>query len=112
MRRSWLVGLAFGVLAACGFEGVDPSQSHETLVSQYGGRVVISEADPNFRRFELPEAQGECAQDVDCSSAGCSAEVCTTSKQAPEVWTTCDATHPGTEFYCGCVAARCRWYKP
>lgn len=111
MNRAWLAGLGLWVVAGCGFEGTDPNATHETLVSKYGGKVVISEADPNFRRFELPEEEGECAEDVDCSSAGCSAEVCTTSQAAPEIYTTCSEEHPGKNFYCGCVESRCRWYQ-
>ena len=106
-----VLGLLVSV-AGCGFDGTSPTAPHGTRVSKLGDTVVISESDPNFRRYELPESAGECAMDVDCSSAGCSAEVCTTSKEAPQIFTTCSEEHPGTNFYCGCVATRCRWYVP
>lgn len=111
VRRGWI--LLFCLAAGCGdFSGGSPNdRSAETRVSKFGGATVISESDPNFRRYELPEDEGECEEDEACSSAGCSAEVCTTAKQAWETMTYCDATHPGENFNCGCLERRCRWQK-
>lgn len=112
VRIGWIV-VGVCLLAGCGgFSGGSPNDKKAgTRVSRIGSATVISESDPNFRRFELPEAESECNTDEGCSSAGCSGEVCTTSKQASEIMTYCDETYPGEYFYCGCLETRCRWQK-
>lgn len=54
----------------------------------------------------------QCATDNDCSAAGCSGQICTTSRAAPGVVTTCE----WREEYgclqltnCGCVDGTCAW---
>jgi eight-cysteine-cluster-containing protein len=98
----------------CGFEGQAPGAPRPqkpTRVVTVGKALVISKSDPNYSRFELPEEEGECAKDVDCSAAGCSGEVCTTSKNAIDIYTTCSEVHPGRAFFCGCLDTRCQWQK-
>ncbi len=107
-----LVWVAISTGWSCGMEGRDPSDdSGETMQTILADERVISEADPNFRRFELPEEEGECAMAQDCVPAGCSAEVCTTVSEAPELYTYCAEKHPGTQYYCTCLATRCRWVE-
>lgn len=109
-RLPWFFGaaLAIGMLACGGFEGNPPGQG-PTTVSKLGNSRVISEGDPRFRQFEMPEEEGECEVAEDCSSAGCSGEVCTTAKLALETTTYCAEEHPGEDFSCECVKTRCRW---
>ena len=117
MGRRWLAA-GFAVLlgggSGCGFEGVnpnDPQPNEPTRVSKVGGALVISRDDPNYSKFEAPEEEGECAQETDCSSAGCSAEVCTTNKAAYDMYTQCVEVHPGRAFYCTCLESRCQWQQ-
>jgi hypothetical protein len=111
-QRWRLAAVAVFFLTACGgFEGTSPDEKVPTRVTKLGESRVISESDPNFRKYEMPEKEGECAQAEDCSSAGCSAEVCTTTKQALETMTYCSEEHPGEDFYCTCVQSRCRWQQ-
>lgn len=114
-RANRLRGLALAavLVSGCGdFAGAGPGDGASTRVTKWRGATVISETDPHYRRFELPEAEGECVQDDDCNPSGCSGEVCTTTAAAWDTLTTCDATHPGKQFYCGCLASRCRWHEP
>ena len=54
----------------------------------------------------------QCAIDNDCAAAGCSGQICTTSRAAPGIITTCE----WREEYdclrltsCGCVNGTCAW---
>ncbi len=99
--------------AGCGaFEGKTPDGSEPTSVREVDGRWVINEGDYDFSVFELPEEEGECAEAVDCAAAGCAAEVCTSSKEAYGLFTSCSEKHPGKDFECGCIRSRCRWMLP
>jgi eight-cysteine-cluster-containing protein len=98
------------VMSACGsMDGVAPGSRLPTSILEYHDTYVVSHSDPNHDRFELPEAPGECSQEMDCSTAGCAGEVCTAAANALDVVTTCDEIHPGQHFSCGCVNTRCRW---
>lgn len=61
-------------------------------------------------RLEQPQAAGECSSDADCVRAGCSSEICTTTKAAADLMTTCEVL-PCFEVVdaCGCVEGECRW---
>jgi hypothetical protein len=41
-------------------------------------------------RLEMPEAPAECKTDADCGTGGCGKEVCTTTKGAADMNTTCE----------------------
>jgi eight-cysteine-cluster-containing protein len=97
------------LLAACGFDGEPAGSSKETSRMLHGNIYLVAESDEYWAQFEEPESPGECAGDVDCSAAGCSAEVCTTAHASPDVVTVCAERHPGKQFYCGCIETRCRW---
>ncbi len=61
-------------------------------------------------RLESPESPNECAADADCASAGCGKEVCTTSKAAAELVSTCeDKPCFHVVEACGCRAGACTW---
>lgn len=107
-----LVAGAWG--CGMGFDGVDPHSDQPTMLrpAPAGDVYVISEADANFYFYEAPEQAGECSEDVDCATGGCSAEVCTTARVASEIQTACNERHPGEDLNCGCYRTRCRWTKP
>ncbi|MEM7813884.1 MAG: eight-cysteine-cluster domain-containing protein [Candidatus Aenigmatarchaeota archaeon] len=57
-------------------------------------------------------AGGECLVDADCSTGGCSGQICATAAEAPKIMTTCE----WREEYgclrlttCGCVDGVCAW---
>ena len=61
-------------------------------------------------RVEKPQKEGECKTDADCAKAGCSSEVCTTSKAAKNVMSACDArTCYQVLDTCGCNEGQCTW---
>ena len=61
-------------------------------------------------RVELPEADGECKADADCTRAGCSAELCVTQASAADRSSTCEVLPCFNVLEaCGCVAGRCQW---
>lgn len=61
-------------------------------------------------RVELPEAGGECTTDADCAKAGCSGEVCTTTRAAAELVTSCEReTCFDVLDTCRCQAGTCGW---
>lgn len=55
---------------------------------------------------------GECLQDKDCRTAGCSGQICTTAARAGGMFTTCEMKSY-YECYaktsCGCVSGTCMW---
>lgn len=53
---------------------------------------------------------GDCRKDADCSTGGCSGELCTSEK---DLVTTCEELNnaPDIETYsCGCIVDTCGWY--
>lgn len=61
-------------------------------------------------RVELPEADGECQADADCTRAGCSAELCVTRAAAADRSSTCEVLPCFNVLEaCGCVTGRCQW---
>ena len=61
-------------------------------------------------RVELPEEDGECETDEDCTRAGCGQEVCTTVAAAEDLMSSCEM-RPCFEILdtCGCNEGRCTW---
>jgi len=61
-------------------------------------------------RVEGPQEEGECSGDADCSSTGCSKEMCVTAAEAPDMMTTCEAL-PCFQILdtCGCREGVCAW---
>lgn len=61
-------------------------------------------------RVEGPERPQECSSDADCTTAGCSSEVCLPRAAAAQVQTTCEVLPCfmalGT---CGCHEQQCTW---
>ncbi|MDI6721157.1 MAG: eight-cysteine-cluster domain-containing protein, partial [Candidatus Aenigmarchaeota archaeon] len=54
----------------------------------------------------------ECASDTDCTPAGCSSQICTTSAKAPSVITTCEMREEYAclrQTSCSCIEGRCAW---
>ena len=62
----------------------------------------------------LQTANLGCSTDDDCSTGGCSGQVCTTAELAPSVVTTCEYRN---EYAClglagcGCINSQCQWDK-
>lgn len=63
-------------------------------------------------RIEGPTTSGECTTDADCTTTGCSAEVCLPAAKAGDVMTTCEI-HPcfATLDTCGCHTGVCSWTR-
>lgn len=62
--------------------------------------------DPADPVMELPELEGECAQDTDCVVSGCQNEICSTVRVA----SVCSPA-PLLCAECGCIGQVCRWLK-
>ena len=61
-------------------------------------------------RVEGPEQDGECDDDDDCATAGCSGEVCATTEAVAGLMTTCEVRPCFAALdSCGCVEGRCSW---
>jgi len=62
-------------------------------------------------RVEGSDKEGECSADADCVAAGCSKELCISTKEAESgVMSTCEMRPCFTVLEtCGCDAGRCRW---
>lgn len=61
-------------------------------------------------RVEMPQADGECTTDADCTRAGCGAEVCTAVASAEGLMSTCeDRICFHVLDACGCHEGRCTW---
>ena len=68
-----------------------------------------------FRRAEIsPKADKECQRDPDCSTGGCSGEICGPEEKAKGLITIC-VYKPGYECLkltkCRCVQGKCQWQK-
>jgi eight-cysteine-cluster-containing protein len=54
----------------------------------------------------------ECVTDSDCTVAGCSGQLCTTTEKAADTITTCEYREEFsciTKTNCGCVQGKCGW---
>ena len=61
-------------------------------------------------RVEGPQQAGECSTDAECSTGGCSGEVCATSKAVAELMTSCDRKRCFDVLdRCGCNEGECTW---
>lgn len=68
-----------------------------------------------FRRAEItPELKAECIQDQDCSTGGCSGEICGPKEKVKDIVTIC-VYLPESECLkkssCKCINGRCQWEK-
>lgn len=78
--------------------------------------AMVDDLDPQacyasvLARVEGEEAAGECAEDADCGTGGCSGEVCVAADKAREQAGACDV-HPcfAALDVCTCQETRCRW---
>lgn len=56
--------------------------------------------------------QAECSSDSECSTAGCSGQICTTKEKANDIITTCEykAEYDCYKLTsCGCANGKCNW---
>lgn len=72
------------------------------------------QAEPPNHPIQPYENATDCASASDCGVGGCSGQVCTTAKEAPNAITTCEYR----EEYgclkltsCGCANGKCMWQQ-
>lgn len=68
---------------------------------------VYGEGSEGHQRYERPERDGECSDDLDCVEGGCGNH-CVSIEAEPFEGTCLYASHLDYAR-CGCVASRCRW---
>ena len=94
-RLFWVAALA-AVLFIVACESIDDTDTGTDIV-------------PAEDEIEL---EAECVSDMDCAIAGCSAQLCVTAQEAPEILTTCEyrEEYGCFEFTtCGCNEGKCGW---
>ena len=65
----------------------------------------------NEKKATTPENAVECTQDSNCTTAGCSSQLCVQSQKASGAITSCDYNpeYAHTGEYCGCKVSKCAW---
>ena len=80
---------------------------------QYGSRDKATRNTTSLDGFCGTSIKAQCQNDADCTSSGCSGQVC--GKVGEGVDTTCEYTdcYNKTKYgvACGCVNGQCQWYK-
>lgn len=74
----------------------------------HGGRVPVFDPSDDGWHYELPQSEGECADDGDCVQGGCGNHC--VSADAEPFAATCEYAEHNDYASCGCVHETCRWY--
>ena len=78
------------------------------LLAGCGPRVAVYTPNDDGFSYELPEEDGECDLDLDCTLNGCGNHC--TSVDAESFAGACLYAGHNDYAECGCVRGRCRWY--